>query len=206
MRLGEHPDYRRLVKRGGHHVTAPLTLGQVAHEQYHEAVYRARLAQEDTDVVDEGEPSAGNDLPAGPESSWVLAIGGRKPDPADYPRGKVRRYIERGDEEAGVIRAVLAGLDALREYEPHGEALRLAVLWCCVVDEPRMARRRGWRHEGEGFDAAKDALGGTGNVGRWLSDAWEVLGALASEPEVVAAARKAGAAEERAVAWVSARG
>lgn len=205
-RLGDHPTYSRVVARGQAYSTRPYTLGAVVHDQYHEAAYRLRLAEEDSGVIDEGEPSPGNPLPAGPESSWVLTVGGRRWDPGDFPRGKVARYIERGDEEAGVVRAVLVALDALADYEPQGERLREVVMLCCVSDEARVDRRYGWRHGGAGYARAEVMLGTTRSLQNWLAEAWELVGALAVEPEVLAAAERAGAVSERAAAWVRARG
>src|SRR3990167_3020618 len=90
------------------------------------------------------------------------------------------------------IERVLAAWRRLREWQPGGEILYRVLAVDCLALTPD-PRRGGWRHH--------DRL-----YFRQRAEAWEVVGVLAVEPDVLAAAEAAQAVDAKALAWARARG
>src|SRR3990170_4712821 len=98
-RLGEHDSYSRLVVRivdGQQEATQrPYPLGALVHDNFHEAKNSilAALAGVSEDGYELEDLTPGEQLPAGPETASVIALGG--PHARDYPHARISRVLDR---------------------------------------------------------------------------------------------------------------
>lgn len=188
-RLGE----RRLYRSGD-------LLARCVHNDFHE---RALLADDD---LFELEDTSGDQLPAGPASSWAISLGDSPRGAHDFPSRRVQKAIDRRGQRDEELARVLAAMRHLRDWEPHGELLYRATFVTCVAGEVRLLLGRGWRHVGKGYERARGYFGSRDQFWDALTLAWGIVAVLAVEPGVLRAAQEAGAADERAVAWARERG
>ena len=200
--LGEHDTYSRLVVRivdGQQDATQrPYPLGAIVHDQFHTAQNSvlAALAGVLEDGYSAEDLSPGEQLPAGPETAPWISVGG--PHARDYPNARISRILDRSLGAMSVryrdwLLRVKAVLPLLADYEPLGGTMLDIVTATCINGETRLRLGHGWRHVGDGQKLAREIAGAEHEMLRALAVAWEVLAVLAVEPEVLAAAERAGA-------------
>lgn len=190
-RLGERDRYEHDVG-----------LARAVHSGYHESLLLLAF-----DMSLERTTEHGDVIPMGPESaSYVMAAGHAMPGAHGFPRERDVDRMDRSTQRMREIVAVKEALVHLRDYEPHGELMAALVEMVCMGSAARYTRRRGWRHAGPDYEQAVRLCGGDSGYWRTLTDAWGIIGVISVGPEDLAAAREAGAVDERALAWARERG
>ena len=182
-RLGE-----RAESEYGHYLN---TLGRAVHDDYHLRVFLAFGAgggRFDLEKTTE----RGDQLPAGPEGASAITVGKWSQRSQLYPRPMLMDELEKRTAALPDIERVLAAWRRLPQWEPNGEILYRVLGVDCLALTPTLGRR-GFRHHDKQF-------------WRQRAEAWEIVGVLAVQPDVLAAAEAAGAVDVKALAWARARG
>jgi hypothetical protein len=180
-RLGERRDY------GPYSVT----LGRCVHNDFH--AWTLSISDSRFELEDLSDAGHSEQLPAGPDSHWVLEAGHGKPDPYNYPYEGLLDAINRRGPRGTELARVRDAWHQLQEWEPNGEILYRVVYVDCMAQPVALDANRGWKHRNKRFYTAR-------------MQAWEIIGVLAVDPDVLRAAQEAGATDERAVAWARVRG
>ena len=213
--LGEHDSYTRLVVRivdGQQDATQrSYPLGAVVHDQFHQAQNSILAAL--AGVLEDGyaleDLSPGEQLPAGPETASWITVGGSHS--RSYPNARISRILDRalgamsGRYRDWLLR-VKAVLPMLAQYDPLGGAMLDIMTAACINGETRLRLGHGWRHVGDGQKLARGMAGAEHEMLRALTSAWEIVGALVVDADVLAAAEAASAADATALAWARAKG
>jgi len=179
-RLGERAEY-------GHYLN---TLGRAVHSDFHTLVFLASSGGGRFEL--EKTTERGDQLPAGPEGASFITTGKWQQRSQLYPRPMLMSELEKRTSALPEIERVLAAWRRLPEWEPSGEVLYRVLAVDCLALTPALGRR-GFRHH--------DKL-----YWRQRAEAWEIVGALVVDADVLAAAEAAGAVDTKALAWARARG
>ena len=180
-RLGERSEYGRYL----------ATLGRAVHDDYHLRVFLAFGAGAGRFDL-EKTTERGDQLPAGPEGASFITTGKWQQRSQLYPRPMLMDELEKRTAALPEIERVLAAWRRLREWEPNGEILYRVLAVDCLALTPTLGRR-GFRHH--------DKL-----YWRQRAEAWEIVGVLAVDGDVLAAAEAAQAVDARSLAWARVRG
>lgn len=179
MKLGQRDDYTPSGRN-------PVTLGTAVHFDAHALqAYRRDLGYR----LD------------GLGTSWLVRMGHQR----QKSSASFERRVDEQEWRAAELRRLLDAIETLRDYDP---LLHHAVVTVCLTGGARLLPQYGTRHEGAAFDRLlRERYGGKyATLYEHLKAGWGLVAVLVAEPETLAAASAARAADEKALAWATARG
>lgn len=161
------------------------TLGRAVHADFH--TYTLPLSAQ---FVVENLSGNGHEeqLPAGPDSHWFVGTGRGKLNGYDFPPDWFLAALDRRGQREEAVKRIWEAWKRLSDWEPAGDALRWVIYTDCMAQRVALDTSRGWKHSGKKFYKERVL-------------AWEIIGVLAVDPEVLRDAQAAGAVDERALAW-----
>lgn len=136
-------------------------------------------------------------------SSWLVALGHYQERASLYPPAAVMTALERRERCRREVERIRQAVAQLALWPQSGHLLQYTVTEACLKGA-RPDLRRGWRHEGPAAERARRVWGSEDQYRRAHELAWEILGVLLADEEILQQAVAAGVVDKAVLDWARA--